>query len=77
MTKGSFWVGVVSKDHVDLAVAGGYAQLNHGKAGPLERMHAGDGLLSIRPDQATPAANRCRLSRPSAASARVTCIRLL
>jgi hypothetical protein len=35
-----YWVGVVSKEHVDIGVAGGFAQVNHGKAGPLERMVA-------------------------------------
>ncbi len=44
-----YWIGVVSKDHVDIATAGGYAQLNHGKAGPLERMRAGDGLVYYSP----------------------------
>jgi hypothetical protein len=43
------WIGVVSRDHVALAVAGGYAQLGHGKAGPLERMRAGDGLAYYSP----------------------------
>ena len=28
---------------------GGFAQLNHGKAGPLERMHPGDGLVYYSP----------------------------
>ncbi len=54
MTERSFWVGVVSKDHVDLAVAGGYTQLNHGKAGPLERMHAGDGFAFYSPRSSYP-----------------------
>ena len=40
----SYWIGVVAKDHVDLSVAGGYMQVNGGKAGPLERMRAGDGF---------------------------------
>ncbi len=44
-----FWIGVVSKDHVDRATAGGYTQLNHGKAGPLERMRAGDGFAFYSP----------------------------
>ena len=35
MTSRSYWIGVASKDHVDHGVAGGFAQLNHGKAGPL------------------------------------------
>ena len=51
----SFWIGVVSQDHVEAAVAGGFAQVNHGKAGPLERMHAGDGFAFYSPRIAHPA----------------------
>jgi hypothetical protein len=49
-----FWIGVVSKDHVDRATAGGFAQVNHGKAGPLERMHAGDGFAFYSPRTSYP-----------------------
>ena len=45
----NYWIGVVSKTHVDKAVAGGYTQLNHGKAGPLERMREGDGFAFYSP----------------------------
>src|SRR4029453_880193 len=48
------WVGVASKDHVDNAIAGGFAQLNQGKAAPLERMRAGDGFLFYSPRTAYP-----------------------
>jgi hypothetical protein len=48
------WIGVVSKDHVDIGVAGGYAQVNHGKAGPLERMRAGDGFAFYSPRTSYP-----------------------
>ena len=44
-----YWIGVVSSDHAALAVAGGFIQLNHGKAGPLERMHVGDGFAYYSP----------------------------
>jgi len=43
------WIGVVSKEHVDIGRAGGFAQVNHGKAGPLERMRAGDGFAYYSP----------------------------
>jgi len=49
MSQRNYWVGVVSKDHVDIGVAGGFAQVNHGKAGPLERMRAGDGFVFYSP----------------------------
>ena len=54
MNQQQFWIGVVSKDHVDLATAGGFAQVNHGKAGPLERMHAGDGFAFYSPRTSYP-----------------------
>src|SRR5438067_445464 len=44
-----YWIGVVSKDHVDVAIAGGFTQLNHGKAAPLERMQPGDGFVFYSP----------------------------
>ena len=40
-----YWIGVASKDHVKSGVAGGFAQLCHGKAGPLKRMATGDWLI--------------------------------
>ena len=54
MSERSYWIGVVSKDHVDMGVAGGFTQLNHGKAGPLERMRAGDGFVFYSPRQSYP-----------------------
>ena len=50
----NFWIGVVSKEHVDVGVAGGFTQVNHGKAGPLERMRAGDGFVFYSPRQSYP-----------------------
>jgi hypothetical protein len=49
MSSRNYWIGVVSKDHVDVGVAGAFAQVNHGKASPLERMHAGDGFAFYSP----------------------------
>ena len=49
MTEPCYWIGVVSKSHVDIGVAGGFTQVNHGKAAPLERMHAGDGFIFYSP----------------------------
>ncbi len=44
-----FWIGVASRDHALKGVAGGFAQLCHGKAAPLCRMAAGDGLVYYAP----------------------------
>lgn len=43
------WVGVVSHAHVRRGVAGGFAQLCHGKHGPLARMERGDYLVYYSP----------------------------
>ena len=40
-----YWIGIASKEHVKLGVAGGFSQLCHGKAQPLKRMAVGDGLI--------------------------------
>ena len=50
----NYWIGVVSKDHVAIGVTGCFTQLNHGKAGPLERMRAGDGFAFYSPRTAYP-----------------------
>ena len=43
------WLGVVSRAHVQRGVAGGFAQLCHGKAQPLRRMKGGDWLVYYSP----------------------------
>ena len=48
------WIGVVSRSHVQRGVAGGFAQMNHGKQAPLKRMKAGDGLIYYSPREAYP-----------------------
>ena len=54
MNPRQYWIGVVSKSHVAIGVAGGFTQLNHGKAGPLERMRPGDGFAFYSPRDAYP-----------------------
>jgi len=43
------WIGVVSRAHVLRGVAGGFAQLCHGRHGPLARMRADDWLVYYSP----------------------------
>lgn len=50
----NYWIGVVSLNHVQRGVAGGFAQMNHGKQAPLRRMKAGDGLVYYSPRQFYP-----------------------
>ncbi|MWC29646.1 EVE domain-containing protein [Paenibacillus sp. MMS18-CY102] len=44
-----YWIGVVSRSHVMRGVAGGFAQLCHGKAASLKRMREGDWLIYYSP----------------------------
>ena len=44
-----YWIVVVSKDHIDCGISGGFMQANHGKQGPLKRMSVGDWVLCYSP----------------------------
>ena len=50
-----FWVGVVSREHVELGVKSGFIQLGHGKEAPLRRLRAGDALVMYSPRTRYPA----------------------
>lgn len=49
-----FWIGVVSRSHVEIGVKGGFIQLNHGKKAPVQRLKAGDGLVMYSPRESFP-----------------------
>lgn len=44
-----FWVGTVSKEHVERGKLGGFAQVCHGKEAPLNKMQEGDLLIYYSP----------------------------
>lgn len=44
-----FWIAVASKEHVQRAVYGGFAQVCHGKPDPLNRMKEGDWVVYYSP----------------------------
>jgi EVE domain len=44
-----YWIGTVSADHVTRGVEGGFAQIGHGKGGPLQKMADGDGFIYYSP----------------------------
>ncbi|MCB1067663.1 MAG: EVE domain-containing protein [Simkania sp.] len=44
-----YWLGVVSKEHVQKGMEGGFAQVCHGKKGPLMKMVTGDGFVYYSP----------------------------
>ena len=44
-----YWIGVASKEHVQRGVLEGFAQVCHGKAGPLNQMKGGDWIIYYSP----------------------------
>ncbi|ALS00356.1 hypothetical protein ATZ33_02865 [Enterococcus silesiacus] len=56
----NYWIGVASKDHVALGVAGGFCQLCHGKSAPLNKMKAGDWLIYYAPKQSLKIKEPCQ-----------------
>jgi hypothetical protein len=54
MADRNYWIGVVSRSHVQLGVRGGFVQLAHGKRAPLARLQAGDGLVMYSPRTSYP-----------------------
>lgn len=55
-----FWCGVVSRDHIQRGLAGGFCQVCHGRRGPLARMAVGDGIVFYSPTLAFRGAERCQ-----------------
>jgi hypothetical protein len=55
MSERRYWIGVVSQDHAAAAVAHGFVQIGHGRAGPLGRLQPGDGFAFYSPRTAYPA----------------------
>lgn len=49
------WISTVSREHVMIGVAGGFAMMNHGKLAPLKRLSPGDDLIYYSPKTAYPA----------------------
>lgn len=45
-----YWIGTVSKEHVERGKAGGFAQVCHGKEGPLKRMRPHDVFVYYSPN---------------------------
>lgn len=57
---GRYWLGVVSKEHVQKGVKGGFAQVCHGKRAPLAKMTTGDGFIYYSPKVAMDRAEPCK-----------------
>jgi hypothetical protein len=45
----NYWIGVATKDHVMVGVAGGFCQLGHGKHAPVKRLSPADWLIYYAP----------------------------
>jgi len=45
------WIAVASAEHVRRGVAGGFMQVNHGKAAPLRRIRPGDCIVYYSPGE--------------------------
>lgn len=58
MTK--YWIGVASHEHVQRGVAGGFAQVCHGKIGTLKYMSEGDWLIYYSPTYHFGGKDSCR-----------------
>ncbi len=54
MTAPRNWISTVSREHVMIGVAGGFAMMNHGKLAPLQRLSPGDNLAYYSPKTAYP-----------------------
>ena len=48
----NYWINVVSRDHVERGVKGGFTQANHGKDWALRKMQKGDYLIFYSPKTA-------------------------
>lgn len=46
-----YWIAVASREHVKRGVAGGFAQVCHGKPGPLKQMTADDWIVYYSPTE--------------------------
>lgn len=47
-----YWINVVSKDHLQRGIAGGFTQANHGKPQGLRRLSKGDRIIFYSPKTA-------------------------
>ena len=61
MSSKQFWIGVVSRAHVQIGVSGGFVQLNHGKKAPLQKLQAADGFVYYSPKTSYPTGEPCQM----------------
>lgn len=54
------WIAVASREHVLRGFAGGFAQVCHGKPGPLKQMASGDWIVYYSPTERFGETGPCR-----------------
>ncbi len=55
-----YWLGVISRAHIQVGVQGGFIQLNHGKKAPLQHLRTGDWLVVYSPREDLGSKIRCQ-----------------
>lgn len=55
-----FWIAVASREHVMRGVSGCFAQVCHGKPGPLKKMAQGDWIIYYSPTETFGGKSPCR-----------------
>lgn len=50
MENQKYWIAVVTKDHTEMGVTGGFIQVCHGKQRPLKRMQTNDWVIVYSPN---------------------------
>jgi hypothetical protein len=60
MNGSKYWVVVVSKDHTQHGVKGGFMQACHGKQAPLKRMKKNDWVIFYSPKESMGGSERCQ-----------------
>jgi hypothetical protein len=55
-----YWIGVASRNHVRMGMAGGFCQLCHGKAAPMRRLIVNPVTASFN----THRASECAMAQP-------------
>lgn len=60
MSSVHYWMAVISKEHVQRGVAGGFVQVCHGKEAPLKRMNPNDWLIIYSPKLQMEGTEKCQ-----------------
>ena len=60
MTKKPCWIGVAGKDQMMIGVKGGFAQLQHSRKIPLQKINDGDWLIDYSPRRRSTSQEPCQ-----------------